>query len=85
MPQIFVQGEALHAVEVSPETTVAALKGALAPVEGIATANQVVTYGGVPLEDDCVLVEAVQEQGTLSVTARLVGGEYSLPYSFCVM
>ena len=75
MAQIFVQGQALHTLEVSPETTVGAIKGALAALEGIATAEQVLSYGGVPLEDGCVLLEAVPEQGTLSVNARVVGGQ----------
>ena len=74
MPQIFVQGQALHTLEVSPETTVAALKGVLAAAEGVSVGDQVVTYGGVPLEDECLLVDAVPEQGTLSLSVRVVGG-----------
>ena len=74
MPQIFVQGQTLHTLEVSPETTVVAVKGVLAAAEGVSIGDQVVTYAGVPLEDECLLLEAVPEQGTLSLSARVVGG-----------
>lgn len=74
MLQVFVQGQALHTVDVSPETTVEALKGSLASLEGISAEEQVLTYGGVPLEDDCLLVDCVPEMGTLNVTVRVVGG-----------
>ena len=78
MLQIFVQGQALHTLEVAPETTVAALKGVLAAAEGVSACDQVVTYAGVPLEDEVLLLEAVPEQGTLCLSARVVGGQCEL-------
>jgi len=75
MPQLFVQGQTLHTLEVSQETTVSALKSALVAAEGVPAEEQVLTYGGVPLEDDCVLAESVPELATLSVTVRVIGGE----------
>ena len=75
MPQVFVQGQSLHTVEISSETTVEALKSALATVEGISTEEQVLTYGGVPLEDECLITDSVPELATLNVTVRVVGGK----------
>lgn len=75
MPQVFVQGQSLHTVEVSSETTVETLKSALATVEGISAEEQVLTYGGVPLEDGCVVTDSVPELATLNVTVRVVGGK----------
>ena len=73
--QLFVQGQALHTVEVSTETTVDDLKGVLAATEGIPAEEQVLSYGGVPLEEDCLICGLVPELATLSVTARVLGGE----------
>ena len=75
MPQLFVQGQTLHTLEVSQETTVSALKSALVAAEGVPAEEQVLTYGGVPLEDDCVLAESVPDLATLSVTVRVIGGK----------
>ena len=74
MPQVFVQGQTLHTLDVSSETTVDVLKSALAAAEGIPAEEQVLTYGGVPLEDECVLADSVPELATLNVTVRVVGG-----------
>ena len=75
MLQVFVQGQSLHTLEISPETTVEALKSALATVEGISVEEQVLSYGGVPLEDECVLADSVPELATLNVTVRVIGGK----------
>ena len=75
MLQVFVQGQSLHTLEISPEATVEALKSALAVVEGISAEEQVLSYGGVPLEDECVLADSVPELATLNVNARVVGGK----------
>ena len=53
-----------------------ALKSALASVEGVPAEQQVLTYGGVPLDDECVVTESVPELATLSVTVRVVGGQF---------
>lgn len=75
MPQVFVQGQSLHTVEISSETTVEGLKTALAAVEGISAEEQILTYGGVPLEDECLVTDSVPELATLNVTVRVVGGK----------
>lgn len=75
MPQVFVQGQLLHTLEVSSETTVEALKSALAGIEGISAEEQVLTYGGIPLEDGRLLADSVPELATLNVNVRVVGGK----------
>ena len=76
MPQLFVQGQALHTLELSSETTVEALKTTLAVAEGVAAEEQVLNYGGVPLEDECVVFDSVPALATLTMNVRVVGGEY---------
>ena len=75
--QLFVQGQTLHTFNISQETTVGQLKSILVDCEGIPTEEQVLSYGGIPLDDEGLLLDAVQEQGTLSLTARVVGGKYT--------
>ena len=33
------------------------------------------TYAGIPLEDNAVVLNVVPEHGTISVTARIIGGK----------
>lgn len=73
--QLFVQGQALHAVMVSEEASVGHLKAVLAGLEGVPEENQVLTHGGSPLEEDSMLLGALPDRTTLSLTARLLGGE----------
>lgn len=73
--QLFVQGQALHALNVTSQTTVDELKGILAQQEGIPPGEQVLAYGGVPLEGDSFVCQSVPELATLSLTARVVGGK----------
>ncbi len=72
--QLFVQGQALHTVDVSTETNVETLKALVADLEGIPSGEQVLSYGGVPLEEDCLLCGVVPDLGTVTVSARVVGG-----------
>ena len=78
--QLFVQGQALHALNVTSQTTVDELKGILAQEEGIPAVEQVLAYGGVPLEDDSFICQSVPELATLSLTARVVGGKWVRMY-----
>ena len=71
---LFVQGSSLHTVDISDETTVGDLKDILSPSEGIASEDQLLTYGGIPLEDDSLVCEAVPELGTITLTTRIRGG-----------
>jgi len=72
---LFVQGSSLHSVNVSEETTVGDLKDILSPFEGVAPEDQILTYGGVPLEDDELMCEEVPDMGTITLTTRIRGGE----------
>ena len=73
---LFVQGSTLHTVDVSDETTVGDLKDILSPSEGIPSDDQLLTYGGIPLEDDNLVCEVVPEMGTITLTTRIRGGTF---------
>lgn len=73
--QLFVKGETLHAVNVTGNETVEDLKGILSPLESIPIEEQVLSYGGVVLENEGLLSELVLPGGTLELTGRLLGGE----------
>lgn len=72
--QIFVQGQFLHAIEVSEETTFDNLKSELVVSEGIEVEDQLLSYGGVPLEDETVVYDVVPELATLNLDVRVLGG-----------
>lgn len=76
--QLFVKGETLHAVNVTGNETVEDLKGILSPLESIPIEEQVLSYGGVVLENEGLLSELVLPGGTLELTGRLLGGELHL-------
>lgn len=72
--QLFVKGETLHAVNVTEKETVEELKGILSPLECIPIEEQVLSYGGVVLENEGFVSELVLPGGTLELTGRLLGG-----------
>ena len=72
--QIFAQAGLLHTINVSDETTVGDLKVLLSQAEGLAVGDQVVAFGGVPLENESTLCSQVPELGTVTVSPRLLGG-----------
>lgn len=72
---LFVQGSSLQTVDVSDETTVGDLKDILGPSEGISSEDQLLTYGGIPLEDESLVCEVVPEMGTVTLTTRIRGGK----------
>lgn len=73
--QLFVKGETLHAINITENGTVEDLKGILCPMECIPIEEQVLSYGGVVLEDEDLVSELVLPGGTLELTGRLYGGE----------
>ena len=73
--QLFVKGETLHAVNLTGDETVEDLKGILTPLESIPIEEQVLSYGGVVLEDEGLISELIVPGGTLELTGRLYGGE----------
>ena len=75
MLQLFVQGQGVHSVTVSEETTVDELKETLSGLEGVSSEDQVLSYGGVPLDDENCIADVVPDLGTISLTVRVLGGE----------
>ena len=73
--QLFVRGQTLHAISVSCGTTTSDVKDIISIFEGIPTEEQLLTYAGIPLEDNAVVLNVVPEHGTISVTARIIGGK----------
>lgn len=73
--QLFIQGQNLHALNISEETTFDELKGVVYDLEGISRDDQVLSYGGVPLEDDGCVLDSVPELGTICLTVRVLGGK----------
>lgn len=74
--QLFVRAQTLHTIEVSSSETVAQIKERIAALESIAPEDQVLLFGGSPLEDGAVLERSgVPEFSTLEVAARLLGGK----------
>ena len=74
--QLFVKGETLHAINVTGDETVEDLKGILSQQESIPIEEQVLSYGGVVLENEGLVSELVLPGGTLELTGRLYGGEF---------
>lgn len=74
--QLFVKGETLHAINVTEKETVEELKGTLSPLESIPIEEQVLSYGGVVLENEGLVSELVLPGGTLELTGRLLGGMF---------
>ncbi len=74
MLQLFVQGQSVHSVNVTEEATVDELKQTLSGLEGVPGEDQVLSYGGVPLEDESCIADIVPDLGTISLTARVLGG-----------
>ena len=83
--QLFVRGQALHAISVSSGTTTSDVKDIISVFEGIPTEEQLLTYAGIPLEDDAVVLNVVPEHGTISVTARIIGGMYIRRPTLCIL
>ncbi|XP_040399534.1 ubiquitin-like FUBI-ribosomal protein eS30 fusion protein [Anser cygnoides] len=74
--QLFVRAQSLHAIEVSGAETVAQIKARIAALEAVAPEDQVLLFGGSPLQDEAVLEQSgIPEFSTLDVAARLLGGK----------
>ncbi|KAG8561418.1 hypothetical protein GDO81_015341 [Engystomops pustulosus] len=73
--QIFLKGQDLHTLDVSDQDTVLDVKNRIAQLEGLLDCDLVLSYAGISLEDEAELSECgVQDQCTLNVTSRLLGG-----------
>lgn len=76
--QIFVQGDSLHVVEVEDSAHVLDVKSRVEALSGLAVADQVLSFGGCPLEDEVALARYnIEELSTLTVTGRVLGGSLS--------
>merc|ERR1739846_34417 len=74
--QLFLQGQNLHTLDVNGVETVFDLKNYLALAEGIPVEEQILFYGGRPLEDALSLAECeVADLATVEVGVRLLGGK----------
>lgn len=72
--QIFVQGNGVHTLNISGETLVVDVKEALSSVEEVGVDDQILYYGGLPLDDDSLVCNAIPENGTLNLGVRILGG-----------
>ena len=77
--QLFVQGQNLHTLDVNGVETVFDLKTYVALAEGIPAEEQILFYGGRPLEDGLSLAECeLADLATVEVGVRLLGGKLIL-------
>ncbi|KPP64915.1 hypothetical protein Z043_116691 [Scleropages formosus] len=74
--QLFVQSQSLHTLEVSGEQTIAHIKACIEALEGVSHEDQVVSFGGAPLQDEDLIGQVgIEEFSTLNVALRLLGGK----------
>lgn len=79
--QLFVQSQDIHTLDVSEETLVSEIKETVSDLEDIPAGELVAYYGGLPLDDDSFVCEAVPESGTVNVSMRLLGGRLLTLYN----
>ncbi|NXN62549.1 UBIM protein, partial [Rynchops niger] len=74
--QLFIRAQSLHTIEVSGDETVAQIKAQVAALAGVPPEDQVLSFGGTPLDDDTVLGQSpLPEFATLELSSRLLGGK----------
>ncbi|CAB3979028.1 ubiquitin fubi and ribosomal S30 [Paramuricea clavata] len=74
--QLFIRGAELNVVCVDECLTVDGLKHQIADLEGITVEDQVLSFGGKPLEGESTLVEyGIHDSCTLDVVGRVLGGK----------
>uniref|UniRef100_A0A8C0B5N9 FAU ubiquitin like and ribosomal protein S30 fusion n=1 Tax=Buteo japonicus TaxID=224669 RepID=A0A8C0B5N9_9AVES len=71
--QLFIRAQSLHTLEVSGAETVAQIKAQVAALAGVPPEEQVLLWGGTPLDDDAVLGQSPPT--TLELSTRLLGGK----------
>ena len=71
--QLFIQSNALHCIQVDDTCTISQLKELLS--EEIPVEEQVITCGGLTLPDETILSQDLQENVTLDLSGRLLGGK----------
>ena len=75
--QIFVAARETSTLDVCPNATVGDLKEILAFTTGVATDEQILTFGGHPLDGEQTLAEnGVNALSTISLSVALRGGRH---------
>ena len=72
--QLFVRGSQTHTFEVNGSETITDIKVFLLEKDGFAVDEQVIMFGGKPLEDE-VALSSLSELSTLDVDLRMLGGK----------
>lgn len=74
--QLFIRGQTLHSLVVDGSESVLCVKNELALREGIDVDDQVLLYGGRPLDNELSLEDCeLADQATLDLSVRLLGGK----------
>ena len=77
--QLFIRGGNLNVVTVDGDDFVGQVKQQVAVLEGIPVEDQVLFFGGKPLEDSTTLADhGVEDSCTLDVLGRVLGGTYTI-------
>ena len=72
--QLFVKSSDLHTLNVVGSETVANVKQQVAELEGLSAPDIAMYCHGRPLEDDEIISMYAEDQSTLSVEVRMLGG-----------
>ncbi|XP_028395875.1 ubiquitin-like protein FUBI [Dendronephthya gigantea] len=74
--QLFIRGAELSVLSVDECLTVDELKHQITDLEGISSEDQVLSFGGKPLEGETTLAECgIYDSCTLNVVGRVLGGK----------
>ncbi|XP_057291814.1 FAU ubiquitin-like and ribosomal protein S30 [Hydractinia symbiolongicarpus] len=74
--QIFVQGQSTNVYDISSSISVSDLKELIAFRSGVPVEDQVLVYGGHPLQDEKSLCECeINASSTISLGVRVLGGK----------
>merc|ERR1712179_885773 len=74
--QLFIRGQTLYSLVVDGSESILYVKNELALREGINVDDQVLLYGGRPLDNELSLEECeLADQATLDLNVRLLGGK----------
>jgi len=76
--QLFVKSADLHTLNVAGTETVADIKHQVAALESLSVTDIVMYCRGRPLEDNETVSLFAEEQSTLDVEVRLLGGNLSV-------
>ena len=75
--QLFVKSADLHTLNVAGTETVADIKQQVAALESLSAPDIAIYCCGRPLEDNEIISMFAEDQSTLDVEIRLLGGTFS--------